>query len=95
MFLDMCIGWPGRLHDARVLSNFTLYNKACRGCLFPDWKRNIGGVDILLLLLGDPAYPLLPWLMKPFSQHPHMSRQEKKFNYRLSHAQVVVENAFG
>ena len=24
-----------------------------------------------------------------------MSRQEKKFNYRLSHAQVVVDNAFG
>ena len=70
MFMDVCIGWPGRVHDARVLSNSNLYSKACSGCLFPDWKRNIGGVDIPLLLLGDP-------LMKPFSQHPHMSRQEK------------------
>ena len=54
----------------------------------------MGGVDIPLLLLGDPAYPLLLWLMKPFSQYPHMSRQQKKINYRLSHAWVVVENAF-
>ena len=92
--LDVWIGWLAQVHDARGLSNSTLYNKACRGCLFHDWKRNMGGVNIPLLLLADPVYPLLLWLMKPFSQYPYMSRQEKKFNYHLSHARVVVENAF-
>ena len=70
MFLDVCIGWPGRVYDARVLSNSNLYNKACIGCLLPNWKRNIGGVEIPLLLLGDPVYTLLPWLMKPFHSIP-------------------------
>ena len=27
-FTDICVGWPGRVHDARVLSNSKLYQKA-------------------------------------------------------------------
>lgn len=95
LFLDVCIGWPGRAHDARVLQNSSLYNKGCSSTLFPDWKKTIRGVNVPLLLLGDPAYPLLPWLMKPFPQHPYMLSEQKTFNYRLSRARVVVEMAFG
>ena len=95
LFLDICIGWPGRAHDARVLQNSSIYSKGCSGTLFPDWKTTISGVDIPLLLLGDPAYPLLPWLVKPFPQHSYMTSEQKAFNYRLSRARVVVEMAFG
>ena len=94
-FTDIYVGWPGRVHDARVFSNSTLYQKGQDGTLFPDWKESIAGTDVPLVLLGDPAYPLLPWLMKAFPDNGHLSRQQRNFNYRLSSARVTVEHAYG
>ena len=48
-----------------------------------------------LLILGDLAYPLLPWLMKPYSDTGHLSQKQVEFNHRLSRAHMVVENSFG
>lgn len=45
-FMDIYIGWPGKVHDARVFSNSSLYRKGSTGTLFPDWKRSICGVDV-------------------------------------------------
>ena len=57
-FTDIYIGWPGRVHDARVFRNSTLYHEGMNGSLFPEWKKTIAQKEIVL---GDPAYPLLPW----------------------------------
>ena len=95
IFTDIYIGWPGRVHDARVFANSDLFHRGCNGNLFPDWRKCLGNVDVPLLLLGDPAYPLLPWLMKPYSWLVGMPAKKKKFNCHLSKARVVVENAFG
>lgn len=94
-FIDICIGWPGRVHDARVFANSTLYTKGEHGLLLPTRPRIINGVEVPLLLLGDPAYPLLPWLLKPFSDNGRLSEEQVSFNYRLSRARMVIENAFG
>uniref|UniRef100_A0A8C4SNC0 DDE Tnp4 domain-containing protein n=1 Tax=Erpetoichthys calabaricus TaxID=27687 RepID=A0A8C4SNC0_ERPCA len=45
--------WPGSVHDARILRDSTLYRKL-------QSNRPNG------IILGDSAYPLLPWLMAPF-----------------------------
>ena len=51
-------------------------------------------ISIRSLIIGDPAYPLCEWLMKPYPLADIPARQET-FNRNLSRARVVVEQAFG
>jgi len=62
-FLDVRVGWPGSVHDARVFVQSTLYDNIERNHILP---KNTIGVRIPLYLIGDSAYPLKLWLMKPF-----------------------------
>ena len=94
-FMDVYIGWPGSTHDARVLANSDIYIKGEAGTLLPNKPKNICGKDVPLLFLGDPAYPLLPWMMKPYSDCGTLTARQRTFNYQLSRARFVTENAFG
>ena len=81
MFIDYEIGWPGSVHDAKVYKNSYFYQNV---------SRIIKGDEFLL---GDSAYPLSTFLIKPFvnSQDP----SQIQFNLIHSLHRVVVENAFG
>ncbi|CAM5151580.1 unnamed protein product [Natator depressus] len=46
-----------------------------------------------IVILGDTAYPLMPWLMKPYTGTLDSSKEQ--LNYRLSKCRMVVECAFG
>lgn len=54
----------------------------------------INDVEVPLLILGDPAYPLLPWLLKPYTGR-NLAPANESFNAYLSSVRIVVENAFG
>lgn len=52
------------------------------------------GRPIPYFLVGDDAFGLKPWLMKPLPIR-NMTVPQRIFNYRLSRARRIVENAFG
>ena len=76
-----------------MLSNLDL--KGQNRQLLPECKKNVIGVEVPLVILGDLAYPLLSWLMKPYPEFMGMPQKNRRFNYNLSRARIVVEHAFG
>jgi hypothetical protein len=46
------------------------------------------------VIIGDEAYPLKTYLMKPFARKD-LSYEERVFNYRLSRTRRCVECPFG
>ena len=93
-FMIVYAGWSGSVHDARILANFNLFAMGEAGTLVPNSIQVMSGVPVPVVILGDPAYPLLPWLMKPYPGI-RLSAKHRKFNTRQSRARVVTECAFG
>ena len=57
--------------------------------------KSIGGVSVPVFVIGDSAYPMLPWLMKPYSQSSIDSDKKCTYNYRISRGCIVVEIVLG
>ncbi|KAJ8892958.1 hypothetical protein PR048_005539 [Dryococelus australis] len=70
----------GSVHVASVLKDSNLYKFA--NALIPKWSKTIEGNKVPPILLGDPAYPLLPWLLKGFKGN--VTAEEESFNVYLS-----------
>ena len=94
MFMDFACGYPGSMHDARVLRRSTILQRAEQRNVLTQPTVNVNGHDIGPYLLGDSAYPLSPWLMKPCPEGTRDPR-EIAFSKELSSARVKVECAFG
>lgn len=54
----------------------------------------IENIEVPLLLLGDPAYPALPWLVKSYTGSRLTAAQES-FNVYHSSVRITVEICFG
>lgn len=47
------------------------------------------------VFVADDAFSLRTYILKPFGRSTNLFRKQKIFNYRLSRARRIVENAFG
>lgn len=93
-FIDVDARWPGSLHDARVFSQSRI-NRMLREEELPMmYKRLLPGDDkVPVILLADPAYPLLPYCMKEYSSP--RNNEEVIFNNMLRSARNTIECAYG
>ena len=92
-FLDVDIRWPGATHDAKVFGNSRI-NQVLSQRIQPYLCRTIspGSDGVGLLLLGDPAYPLLPHVIKEFAT---CNNSQVLFNQMLRDARNAIECAYG
>ena len=94
LFRHISVGYPGSVHDSRVLQLSGLADLAEKGEILKSPTKIIRGVEVRPMLAGDSAYPLSGWLLKPFSTRGNLLQQEKKFNEKFSAVRAVVERAF-
>ena len=89
------IKWPGSVHNSRIFCNSKI-NEMLRNCSIPSLpKVLVPDTDpVPICVLGDPAYPLLPYKMKEFLGRGSTS-QEQFFGWRLCSARMVIECDFG
>ena len=97
-FMWMDVGANGMQSDAQVFNASELKERLENGTLGLPPPETLPGQEgeepIHYHILGDDAFALQPYLMKPYSKR-NMTREERLFNYRLSRGRRVVENAFG
>ena len=96
MFLDVATAFPGCMHDARVLQHTALFRIARQGEISSKPFDQIDNVIIKPVLLGDGAYPLSTWMMKPYAYSPKLTRagkKKKKIRKKLSSA--ICKSVFG
>lgn len=83
-FTKINVGWPGRVHDAKVLRHSEIWERG-------DAKCQVGRFH----LLGDGAYPLRRWLFAPYRDNGNLTRAQVNYNKSLSSKRQVIERAFG
>ncbi|KAE9587890.1 putative harbinger transposase-derived nuclease domain-containing protein [Lupinus albus] len=82
VFTDICIGWPGSMPDDQVLEKSALNQSA-----------NNGGILKGVWIVGGSSYPLMDWVMVPYTQK-NLTWTQHGFNEKIGEIQMVAKDAF-
>ena len=95
-FLYVDVGSYGRISDGGVFNGCSLSTALESDMLNipPDCSLPGSADSGPFVIVADDAFPLKRYLMKPFGTK-NLSVMQRIYNYRLSRARRVVENAFG
>ena len=95
-FLYHEVGAPGGAGDATIWNESAFKRDFEKGLFKTPQPLTApeSNVSIRPLIVGDSPFALSPLVMKPFPER-ELDEEKRVFNYRLSRARGVVENAFG
>nr|TKS11562.1 hypothetical protein D5086_0000072060 [Populus alba] len=98
-FLDISAGWPSSMEPVAIFRQTRLYlgvedsreSELLKG---PTYMLS-DGCSIPQYVMGDSCFPLLPWLLTPYSEQDSFGSAEREFNVAHSRAMKLVSTAFG
>lgn len=85
-YINCFAGWPSSVPDIRIFKNSEIYQTSVQNQLqyFPNGEY----------ILGDKAYPCLPWCIPPYMRHRTLTQEQIRFNTQHASVRVIVENSF-
>jgi hypothetical protein len=95
-FIAIDVGAYGKQSDGGIFHHSSLYQLlSSNNFNLPNAKKlPLSDMELPFVILGDEAYPLLSYLMRP-SPRRWLTESWSLFNYRLSRGRRVVESTFG
>lgn len=92
-FIHVDVGKNGRLSDGGVFE-YTEFGRKLLAKKLNLLDTNASVNNMNYVFIGDEAFSLEEHFLKPYGQKD-LNSEKRIFNYRLSRARNVVENAFG
>ena len=95
-FTYIDVGCNGRISDGGVFRSSSLSKALEENSLNVPKPATLDDekTTVPYVIVADDAFPLKSYIMKPFGSR-NLSSEQRIFNYRLSRARRIVENAFG
>lgn len=95
-FIMVHSGTNGKVSDGGILHTIGFYDKLqSKSFNLPAANTPMGtNYSLPYTFVGDEAFMQMENLMKPYADQG-LTTEEKIFNYRLSRARRIIENAFG
>ncbi|CAG2103195.1 unnamed protein product [Medioppia subpectinata] len=88
-------GIPGDCSDSGAFSQTDIFKQCDKFTLFPKSSRRFNNNTLVNYhLLGDSAFQLKPWLIKPYLYEYNMPRDQVHFNKHHDKARSVIHTAF-
>ncbi|XP_016465940.1 protein ALP1-like [Nicotiana tabacum] len=95
IFWDVCVKAPGGFDDATHFRDSLLYNRLISGDIVWDKGVIVRGQHVRPYIVGDWCFPLLSFLLTPFSWNRTGSPAQNAYDEGLMKGRKMVEEAIG